>query len=225
MMQFHAMIRTMIPRLFALTIFALITVTSVCAQDSSALLTALSEKARSYGSVQATYQSTLIDKVNDLEMVQSGSILIDGDNYRLDLGDYLVISNGTTVWTYEKAINDCYIDDVEAVMEDGMDPSQIFTIWEDDFKHENRGMATVNGRHCQAVFLFPQPGSDKPFHTIELYIDAEVLEMVRAVVKGREGTDVLYDVLEYNPGAQLAPGTFEFDHLEFPGANLIDNRI
>jgi outer membrane lipoprotein-sorting protein len=219
------MIRHSISRLFALAFFTLAIGASLSAQDASSLLNALSEKAKGYGSVQATYQSTLIDKVNDFEMVQSGSILIDGDRYRLDLGDYLVISDGTTIWTYEKAINDCYIDDVADVAEEGMDPSELFTIWEDDFTHESRGTATANGLTCQVVYLFPQAGTDKPFHTIVLYIDAEALEMVRAEVKGREGTDVIYDVLEFNPGGALPSDSFEFSNDHFPGVNLIDNRI
>ncbi|HBL37528.1 MAG TPA: gliding motility protein, partial [Flavobacteriales bacterium] len=64
-----------------------------------------------------------------------------------------------------------------------------------------------------------------PFHTIQLFIDEDALELKRAVVKGREGTDVTYDVLTFKPQAKIPAGTFRFDPAKFPGVNLVDNRI
>jgi len=67
---------------------------------------------------------------------------VDGDKYSLDIGDYVIISDGVTIWTYEPAVNDCYIDDADLMAEEGMDPSKLFTIWEDDFKSEWKGVTT-----------------------------------------------------------------------------------
>jgi outer membrane lipoprotein-sorting protein len=47
----------------------------------------------------------------------------------------------------------------------------------------------------------------------------------RAVVKGREGTDVTYDVSSFKPQAEVPASTFTFDPGKFPGVNMVDNRI
>ena len=113
--------------------------TSSFAQDAHALLERMSAQARTYTSVRASYTSLLVDKANDLEIAGAGTIDIVGEQYHLDLGDYVVISNGETVWTYERGINECYVDDAEELAADGMDPAKLFTIWEDDFRSEQRG--------------------------------------------------------------------------------------
>ena len=195
------------------------------AQDANALLSKLSEQAKSYGSIEATYTSTMVDKVSDFEATQSGTIYVDGSKYSLDIGDYLIISDGVTIWTYEPAVNDCYVDDAEMMAEDGMDPSKLFTIWEDDFKNEWKGTATVNGEELTQINLYPLAGDDKPFHTIQLYISEKELELRRAIVKGREGTDVTYDVGSFKPQAEVPASTFTFDPAKFPGVNIVDNRI
>jgi outer membrane lipoprotein-sorting protein len=194
-------------------------------QTGADLLHSLSEKARTYDSVLATYTSTLTDKVADFEAVQDGTIRISGDKYHLDLGDYVVISNGTTVWTYDVAMHECMVDDAEELAADGMDPSKLFTIWEDDFKSEDKGTADIDGRKVRVIHLYPNKADEKPFHTIQLYIDESKLEMVRAVVKGREGSDVTYDVKTFNPGATISPTIFSFREADFPGVSVIDNRL
>jgi outer membrane lipoprotein-sorting protein len=207
-----------------------VTLTACCAtwgwsQDANALLGKLSEQAKSYGSIEATYTSIMVDKMSDFEATQAGTIYVDGNKYSLDIGDYLIISDGETIWTYEPAVNDCYVDDAEMMAEEGMDPSKLFTIWEDDFKNEWKGTVDLNGESVVQINLYPLAGDEKPFHTIQLFINEKDLELRRAVVKGREGTDVTYDVSSFKPKAEVPASTFTFDQGKFPGVNMVDNRI
>lgn len=209
---------------------ATVTLTACCAtwgwaQDANELLGKLSEQAKSYGSIEATYTSTMVDKVSDFEATQAGTIYVEGNKYSLDIGDYLIISDGETIWTYEPAVNDCYVDDAEMMAEEGMDPSKLFTIWEDDFKNEWKGSVDLNGEALVQINLYPLAGDEKPFHTIQLFISEKDLELRRAVVKGREGTDVTYDVGSFKPRANVPSSTFTFDPGKFPGVNMVDNRI
>ena len=197
----------------------------VSAQDAASLLNKLSQEAKAYGSIEATYTSTMVDRVSDFEATQAGTIYVEGDKYNLDIGDYVIISDGITIWTYDPAVNDCYIDDAEIMAEEGMDPSKLFTIWEDDFKSEWKGNATVKGQNLVQINLYPLEAESKPFHTIQLYIDEGALQLKRAVVKGREGTDVTYDVGSFKPRATVPANTFTFDPAKYPGVNLVDNRI
>lgn len=222
-------LRTMNSRLFfrsgLSTSLLLIALGTPWAQDAGALLSSLSEEAKGYGSIEATYTSTLVDRSSDFEAEQNGTIRIDGDRFHLELGDYTVISDGTTVWTYEVAVNDCYVEDAETIVEDGMNPSKLFTIWEDDFKNEWKGESTILGKKVSQINLYPTGEKEKPFHTIQLYIDEVNLRLVRAVVKGREGTDVTYDVQSFKSQVTIDPSAFTFDAAKYPGASIIDNRL
>ena len=200
---------------------------SGAAQDADALLSKLSENATTFGTIDATYTSKIIDVKSDFEESLKGHIQIDNSKFQLDLGEFMIISDGETVWTYEKETNDCYIEDAEMLTETGMDPSKIFTIWEDDFKNEWKGVSSVDGREYTQINLYPsgEEAAEKPYHTIQLYIDESALEVVKLVVKGREGVDTDYQIDSFKTGVNIPASTFSFTISDFPGVTIIDNRI
>ena len=193
------------------------------AQDADALLNKLSEKAQSFKAYEIAYTSTLVDLKNDFELSQQGIVQIEGDRFHLDLGDYVIYCDGETVWTFEPEMNECYIDDTETMKEEGMDPSKLFTVWEEDFRREWMGRASVEGRDCAHINLYAS--TDKAYHTLQLFVDDKALEVVQIVMKGREGSDVTYTVKSFSTSLELVPGMFTFPAEKHPGVDLIDNRI
>ena len=199
------------------------TLTPALSQDPDLLLGNLSEKAKTYTAYEISYTSTLVDLKNDFELTQEGSVQIEGDRFHLDLGDYVIYCDGESVWTFEPEMNECYLDDMETMREEGMDPSQLFTVWEEDFRREWMGRAQVGDKDCAHVNLYA--GEDKPYHTLQLFIDDSALEIVRIVMKGREGSDVTYTVTSFSTTLEVKPGMFTFPAEKHPGVDLIDNRI
>ena len=202
---------------------ALLCSSPALSQNADQLLNALSEKAQTYKAYEISYVSQLVDLKNDFELTQEGTVQIDGDRFFLNLGDYHIYSDGETVWTYEPELNDCYVDDTETMKEDGMDPSKLFTVWEDDFKREWKGRQTVEGRDCAHINLYA--AEDKPYHTLQVFIDDKAMEIVRIVMKGREGSDVTYTVKSFSTTLEVKPNMFVFPKEKHPGVNFIDNRI
>jgi outer membrane lipoprotein-sorting protein len=194
-------------------------------QTADTILSQLSEKAKNYGTINASYTSTLTDLKNDFSEEVSGTILIDNDKFNLDLGDYVIVSDGVTVWTYDTSANECYIDDVEILIEEGMDPSKIFTIWEDDFKSEQKGAVELEGVACTQINLYPIGADEKPYHTIQLFVDEAKMEIIKVLVKGREGNDTEYIITSFETGVSVPDGSFKFEESKYPGVEVIDNRI
>lgn len=193
------------------------------AQDADALLNKLSEKAQSFKAYEIAYTSTLVDLKNDFELSQQGIVQIEGERFHLDLGDYVIYCDGETVWTFEPEMNECYIDDTETMKEEGMDPSKLFTVWEEDFRREWMGRTSVEGRDCTHINLYAD--TDKAYHTLQLFVDDKALEVVQIVMKGREGSDVTYTVKSFSTKLDIVPGMFSFPAEKHPGVDLIDNRI
>jgi outer membrane lipoprotein carrier protein len=209
---------------FCLALIAgLILSSPLFAQDADALLNKLSEKAQSFKAYEIAYTSTLVDLKNDFELTQQGTVQIEGDRFHLDLGDYVIYCDGETVWTFEPEMNECYIDDTETMKEEGMDPSKLFTVWEEDFRREWMGRTSVEGRNCAHINLYAS--TDKAYHTLQLFVDDKALEVVQIVMKGREGSDVTYTVKSFSTALEVVPGMFTFPAEKHPGVDLIDNRI
>ena len=180
-----------------------------------------------FGSIDATYTSKMVDVKSDFEETLNGYIQIEDNKFKLDLGEFVIISDGGAVWTYEKETNDCYIEDPEMLAEQGIDPTKIFTIWEDDFKNEWMGIRTLEGRELVQVNLYPtgDDASEKAYHTIQLFIDESALEVVQLVIKGRSGIDTDYHINSFKTGMNMPASTFFFTESDFPGVTMIDNRI
>lgn len=193
--------------------------------EADALLAKVSAAMKGYSTVHAEYVSTMIDRQSDFEMEQAGEVWVAGERYHLQLGQYTIISDGMTVWTYEPEMGECYIDDAEVIAEDGIDPAKMFTIWEDGFKKVSKGDAEVDGQVCARIDLHPEGSEDKGFHTIQCFIDEAQLEVVQLIVKGREGTDVVYRIAEFEGNGLVPEGAFTFDAAKYPGTTVIDNRF
>lgn len=208
--------------------FTALLLTLVCgsnAQTSDKILNQLSHNAKSYETVYAEYSSQLIDKANDVDIRQSGKVQVKGEKYNLELGDYTMISDGETVWTYEKSANDCYIDYLEDVADGALSPSNMFTIWEEGFKHEFKSEVKEGGKTLYLINLYPTNPGDRNFHTIQLYVDKDKMEVAKFIVKGREGNDIIYTITNFKPNQAISNDAFKFDAKKHPGVNIIDNRI
>ena len=211
----------------AMGLIALILPTGKAQEDprAEALLGDVSERMRQYESVHASYTSKMIDRQSDLEMDQAGEVWVSDDRYHLQLGDYVIVSDGETVWTYEPEMGECYIDDAESIAEDGVDPARMFTIWEEGFRKVWKGESEVDSRALVRIDLHPTGADERSFHTIQCFIDADLLEVRKLVVKGREGTDVEYRIGTFEGNALIPEGAFTFDEAKSPGTTMIDNRL
>lgn len=200
---------------------------SVAQTDSAAdqLLTRVSETMQGYETVHAVYVSKMIDRQSDFEMDQSGEIWVEGSQYHLVLGEYTIICDGQTVWTYEPEMGECYVDDAETIAEDGIDPARMFTIWESGFTKVMKEAVQIDNREVQRVDLHPESAENRGYHTIQCYVDSKSLELVKLIMKGREGTDVEYRIEEFEGNGSAPEGAFSFDKAKYPGTTIIDNRL
>lgn len=199
--------------LFGMSTFAL-------AQSSEDILNKLSAKSKSYKTISAQYETTLIDKKAGLNETQTGSIVIKGKKYALDISSYKVISDEVNMWTYDKETNYCSVELIEDLDEDMMDPTKLFTIWEDDFKHELKN--TTGNIH--QINLYPLDPSQESFHTIEMYVDKSKMEVKKIVVKGRDGADTVYSIKSFKVDVPLSDSEFNFNESDYPGVDFDDLR-
>lgn len=196
------------------------------AQTSKEILDKLSTKAKGWKSISADFTSTLKDQKANVNQKQEGNIKIKGNKYHLNLSQYTVISDGTTVWSYDKKSNSCTIDNLEDIKDGAFDPSEMFTIWEKDFKHEMKNTnATVDGVACYEIHLFPNNPKGKAYHTIVMYVDKAKNEVSKISVKMREGGEVNYKVKNFKTNGTVTDNDFKFDKAKKPGVSMVDNRI
>ncbi len=196
------------------------------AQTSKEILDKLSAKAKAFKTITSDFSSTLNNPKAGINQTNSGSVKIKGSKYYVNMGDYQIWCDGKTVWNYNKSDNSVTIDNLADVKDGGFDPSEMFTIWEKNFKHEMKNAnATEDGVSCYQITLNPNDAKNKSYHTITLYIDKAKMEVFKVEVKTRENATISYKIKNFKSTTEIPDTDFNFSKSKFPGVEEIDNRI
>ena len=212
-----------------LSLFGLFTIVAF-AQDevdakSQKILNELSAKTKNYKSIQASFNSTMENKQANLNIKQKGNLILEGTSYILNLEEYKIINDGKTNWTIAIEDEEVIVENAADLMEENnIDPSKIFTIWEDGFKHKYEKETTINGVVCHLIKLFPKDAANKNFHTLALYIDKAKMEIKKVKVSGKSGETYTYDVSTFSGSTEPSNASFAFKTSEYPDFDIIDNR-
>jgi outer membrane lipoprotein-sorting protein len=193
-------------------------------EKAKALLDELSNKTRKYNSITSDFSFTLDDKQANVKQTQDGTLKMQGKHYYIKLGVNEIFSDGQTRWTYNKDMNEVYIDDAAAAGEDALNPSEIYTVWETGFKHYYEQEVNEGGVAYHVIKLIPLKPEKKSFHTVKLYVDKSKVEVSRILIMGKQGDNYTYQVKSFKTDNVYQPGTFVFTPAKYPGVEKIDNR-
>ncbi|MGB0136779.1 MAG: LolA family protein [Flavobacteriales bacterium] len=208
----------------ALLLSAVLISATAFGQDSKVILDKLSNKAKGYSTIDAQFTQRIVDKQSGIDQTQKGSIQLKGEKYKAVLGNYEIYSDGESLTTYDKELNEAMIDYLEDVEDGTLSPSKMFTIWEDNFKHELVGSEKVGATDCHKINLYPEDPKEKTYHTITMWVDKTKMEVTQVVVKGKDGTEMVYNITSFVTGKDLPDSTFTFSVKGHPGVEVIDNR-
>ncbi len=204
-------------KVFTLLLMAL-SVTLVNAQEgaqdakSKEILGELSKKAKTYKSITADYKQTYKSS-KGASSSSTGKIWVKDKKFKFTSSEGQdITSDGTTVWTYVKDDQIVYVCPVEDALEgeDFSDPSELFTIWEKDFKTRYVKDETVGGKVYQIIYLSPMKPATKKFHTIVLKIDKEAKQIYKLIIKSNDGSTTIYQLTNFKANPDLNDGLFKW---------------
>ena len=109
----------------------------ILAQDQKAksILDQLSDKTKSYTSIEAKFTNSFFSSVTDINESQSGTLFIKNDSYRIEMREQTIICDGETNWIYLTEDNEVNITEIEND-ENELNPSEIFTLYENGYKYK-----------------------------------------------------------------------------------------
>ena len=206
-----------------------ITANSVNAQDAKAkgILDRLSKKTETYKSMSADFDYTMINKSDDINETQSGSLKTKGEKYNLNIAGQNIISDGKTVWTVIEDAEEVQVNMVpeeEEESEDYINPVNILTLWEKGFKYKYNSKSELNGISVDVIDLFPEKADDQSYHTIKLFINQSKMVIEQIIIKGKDGTDFIYRIKSFKADQELAANLFTFKAADYPDFDIIDLR-
>ncbi len=140
----------------------------------------------------------------------SGKLFIkDGQKYRFETEDQLVISDGETVWTYNRLNNQVLIDRVRK-NSGALLPRDIL------FKYPKTHYATLlkreelNGKKTYVVKLEPKEDVHGYFSAVKIWVEDDRWQIVKIEITDLNGNKSVFNLSQINTRAKLADELFRF---------------
>lgn len=204
---------------------------SVLAQDgqvksndekAKAILDLVSEKYKTYSSIQADFSLNIVNEDADVNETKTGVFYVQGSNYKLDMDEQMVVCDNENLWTYLKEANEVQVtfyDEEEATIS----PSQLFTIYEDNYFYVWHSETKEDGTVYDLIDLTPFD-KDQPFFKVRISVNRDSNMIEGAKLFTEDGTHFVYKITDLETDNEITDDTFTFDVDAYEGIEVIDLR-
>ena len=191
------------------------------AQDQVAkdVLDKLSATTKSYKNMTIGFDFILENTSQDIKETQKGILILEADNFRLEMDAQTVINNGESQWVYLADMNEVQIMEHDPE-DDMMSPNKLFTIYEKGYKYTYVGAEAEKGKRLQIIDLFPEESS--AFRKVTLAVDAAKNQLHKITIHDKNGGTYTYLITLFSSNTTVKP--FTFNAVDFPGVEVIDLR-
>lgn len=163
-------------------------------------------------------KATMVDAEKKTVAEHSAQVFYNKGRYRLTMPELEVISNGKTVWQWNRQASEVIVSDVGTDDIDPLNPGQLLAGYSQAFRAkyirtENDGTAIID----------LQPRSARQFHKIRLMIDEKSGHLRRMEVHRYDGSRELYTIIGFKK-TNTPDRVFTFDPTQHRGVEVIDMR-
>ena len=191
--------------------------------EAKKVLDAVSNKFKTFKTVKASFTYKVENASGKALSNKTGSILMKGTKYKVSFGGQEIISDGKTVWNYDKSANEVTISNLDASA-GTITPQKLFTnFYDKDFYYLLNGEKKQGSKTLQEIEMTPTDKS-KPFHKVYLLIDKGAKTLYSTKVLEKTGNRYSYTVANMNTTTAMPDNQFVFDKGKYPGVEVVDLR-
>jgi outer membrane lipoprotein-sorting protein len=194
--------------------------------NAHAALKKLKAKYDRFKSIELDYTLTIEIPENDKQVLK-GKMVQTGDKYRVDMGDYLVICNGESVWTVMKDAEEVQVMDAEDGIEaEGlMSPKDLLQIYESgDYLYAMLPEIYEKGTLVQQIEFKPHD-RDSEYTKMRLTVDKKAQLIKRIKIFSRDGSRYTLTLGKIRPNRIYDSKFFRYQDNICPGCPVEDLRF
>ena len=204
---------------FTLLLIALSTILFAQDQVAKDVLDKLSATTKSYENMTIGFDFILQNTSQNIKETQKGILILEDDNFRLEMDAQTIINNGESQWIYLADMNEVQIMEHDPE-DDMMSPNKLLTIYEKGYKYTYVGAEAEKGKRLQIIDLFPEESG--AFTKVTLAVDAAKSQLHKITIHDKNGGTYTYLITLFTSNTTVKP--FTFNAADFPGVEVIDLR-
>ncbi|WP_118952207.1 LolA family protein [Taibaiella helva] len=194
------------------------------AQDAKAkaILDKVSAKFKGMSSLKANFSLNMDDAKGKSKGTKSGTFLMKGNKYRVNMPGQQIISDGKTVWTYLQANKEVQVASYDPNAQ-SISPAKLFSgSYNSEYKSVYGGEKTVGGKKVDVIEMTPV--SARAFKKVVLYVDKASTMITGGTMYDKNGGSYGYSISGVTPNAKVADTEFTWDAKKNPGVEVVDLR-
>jgi outer membrane lipoprotein-sorting protein len=189
--------------------------------EAKKVLDGVSNKFKTYKTVQAKFSLKVENAAGKNLGVKTGTVYMKGSKYRISVTGQEIFSDGSTIWTFDKADNSVTISKLDPSA-NSLTPQKLFSnFYDKDFLYKLNGDVKLNGKSLKEIELTPIDKT-KPFFKVLVYIDKSSINTTKIFEKN--GNRYTYSTNALTPNTVIADAMFVFDAKKYPGVDIVDLR-
>jgi outer membrane lipoprotein-sorting protein len=206
-------------KIFTILLIALSTILFAQDQVAKDVLDKLSVTTKSYKNMTIGFDFILENTSQNIKEEQKGILILEGDNFRLEMNAQTIINDGESQWVYLADMNEVQIMEHDPE-DDMMNLNKLFTVYEKGYKYTYVGAESEKGNRLQIIDLFPKESG--AFMKITLAVDAAKNQLHKITMHDKNGGTYTYLITAFSSNTTIRP--FAFNATDFPGVEVIDLR-
>ncbi len=211
--------------IIGLSVAAVSTTTPTLVQEdkSKKILSELSKKAEGFTTVKASFTKTYTKGA--VKDVSKGKITVKGTKFFVETGEgQNLYCDGRTVVTHLIEDEEAYCSPASELSEDGefIEPSEMFTIWEKDFKYRYLKEQTISGTKYDVINLVPLKPKEKKYHTIQIKVNKTKKTVDYFIISFKDGSTAKYHITSFKTNETVSDAMFKFNKAKFPDVIMED---
>ncbi len=208
-------IRIRITILFAL----LFTGTLYAQNNAQGLLKKTLDKMSSYKNFKSDLTYSMVNKQNNIHEKKTGTILVEGDKFRIEIMGQIIISDGKDMWTVIKDSKEVMLSTLDPNDPSNVSPTKILEEYSDYKAKFERGQRK---RTLKTLLLTSKKKA--AFDKVTIVIDASRFLVKQFSLYDNDGNVFTYDIYNFKANINFPKDTFTYNPKEFPGYELEDMR-
>lgn len=193
-------------------------------EEAKAILDKVSEKSKSYQTIRAKFVYQVMNQRSDVEEEYKGVIYIKGEKYKLFFMNNEIIFDGKSLTTVNLELKEAIITAPIEGDESSINPTDLFTIYDKNFRYRFMGEEKTNGRTFQLIELVPKKREGKKYSKIKVWIDKEAQQIYSLLYIGKNGVNFMLRIDEFKPDVKVIDKLFVFDSEKHPEIEIVDMR-
>lgn len=185
------------------------------------------KKYESYKTLEATF-SLAIELPGQPKQMQKGTISQDGNKFRLEMDEQIIVSDGKTTWVYLKKNKEIQINDADPsdVSDSGfMTPKELLKRYEKgDFIYAITDKVTEGGVVLTQIEFKPK-AKNSEYSKMRVSIDEKTSTVKSIKAFAKDSGRYTFSITKFTPNKTLPATTFSLDPKKFPGVKVVDLRM